>query len=366
MPRGESLQEYRRKRDFGRTPEPAPGPIGKAAARGRFVIQEHHATALHWDFRLEKDGVLVSWAVPKGLPATPKQNHLAIHTEDHPMEYLTFAGDIPAGEYGGGKVILWDTGTFEAEKFRDSEVMVTLHGGRVRGKYVLFQTHGDQWMVHRMDPPQDPEREELPTGLRPMAWEEAARPPSGDGWLFDLHWGGMRALTTIDGGRATVTGVGGQEIERFPEFAVLGEAMGATQVVFDGEIVVPGTDGKPDTAALQRRAEAASDSRARTLMKRFPMVYSVFDILFLEGHDTRVRPLRERLTLLTETLPEGTWWRRSHGFEGDGKQVLELAKAQGLAGVLARRLDSRYAAGKASKDWLLVAAWRVLSVCETG
>src|SRR6185437_11210293 len=127
MPARDSLERYRRKRDFERTPEPAPGPIASSAAEGRFVIQEHHATALHWDFRLEKDGVLVSWAVPKGLPATPKQNHLAIHTEDHPMEYLTFAGDIPASEYGGGKVILWDTGTFEAEKFRDSEVMVTLH-----------------------------------------------------------------------------------------------------------------------------------------------------------------------------------------------------------------------------------------------
>src|SRR3954451_14151846 len=140
------LQEYRDKRDFEATPEPS-GAVASSSKKPeehagppRFVVQEHHARALHWDLRLERDGVLASWAVPKGIPVDPKHNHLAVQTEDHPLEYLTFQGEIPAGEYGGGAMGVWDTGTFETHKFDDDEVMVTLHGERVHGKYVLFRT----------------------------------------------------------------------------------------------------------------------------------------------------------------------------------------------------------------------------------
>src|SRR5256714_12945610 len=137
------LKTYKTKRDFRRTTEPkgARRRDGKAqGAAGRFVVQEHHARALHWDLRLEHDGVLASWAIPKGIPTDPKRNHLAVHTEDHPMEYLTFEGDIPAGEYGGGSMRVWDTGTYEAYKWDDREVTITLHGERVQGRYVLFRT----------------------------------------------------------------------------------------------------------------------------------------------------------------------------------------------------------------------------------
>src|SRR5690348_7829902 len=174
----DSLEAYRGKRNQGRTPEPMPDPPGPAtpgpapAERGGpaaaderdrvFVVQEHHATALHWDFRLERDGVLVSWAVPKGLPVEPSTNHLAVHTEDHPLEYATFEGDIPEGEYGGGQVILWDTGTYECEKWTDREVKVTLHGSRVEGRYVLIKTgqRDRDWMVRRLDP--------APAGFTPL------------------------------------------------------------------------------------------------------------------------------------------------------------------------------------------------------
>ncbi|HEX4217028.1 MAG TPA: DNA polymerase ligase N-terminal domain-containing protein, partial [Acidimicrobiales bacterium] len=151
------LATYRKKRDPTRTPE----PMGRTPKSGRsskqagpvFVIQEHHATALHWDFRLERDGVLVSWAVPKGIPLDPGHNRLAVHTEDHPLDYGTFEGEIPKGEYGGGTVILWDHGHYECEKWTDREVIVQLHGSRVGGRYVLFKTGGRNWMMHRMDPP---------------------------------------------------------------------------------------------------------------------------------------------------------------------------------------------------------------------
>ena len=159
MPRERDLDAYEAKRDFETTPEPKGRKprARRASESARFVVQEHHARSLHWDLRLERDGVLVSWAVPKGIPPDPKKNHLAVHTEDHPLEYLAFEGDIPAGEYGGGSMRVWDRGTYETHKFDEKEVMVTLHGERVDGRYVLFRTRGDQWMIHRMDPPQDPE-----------------------------------------------------------------------------------------------------------------------------------------------------------------------------------------------------------------
>src|SRR2546421_13121002 len=137
------LRRYREKRDPGRTPEPRGDREGRRARRRRgprFVVQEHHARSLHWDLRLERDGTLVSWAVPKGIPPDPKRNHLAVHVEDHPLEYFKFAGEIPKGEYGGGQVLIWDEGTYDPIKWSDREVMVDLHGRRLQGRYVLFQT----------------------------------------------------------------------------------------------------------------------------------------------------------------------------------------------------------------------------------
>ncbi len=144
-------------RDASKTPEPVPSTKPAAGHGNTFVIQEHHARRLHYDFRLERDGVLVSWAVPKNLPETTAVNHLAVHTEDHPLEYGSFEGTIPKGEYGAGKVIIWDSGTYDAEKFNDAgdsgekgEVIVNLHGQRISGRYALIQTNGDQWLAHRM------------------------------------------------------------------------------------------------------------------------------------------------------------------------------------------------------------------------
>src|SRR5262249_31626911 len=152
------------------------------------------ARALHWDLRLEHDGVLASWAVPKGIPADPKKNHLAVQTEDHPMEYLDFQGDIPQGEYGGGNMSGWDTGTYETTKWPEREVMVTFSGRRVHGRYVLFRTKGNQWMIHRMDPPEDPERASPPSNLKPMLATLTKEAPRDDGWAFELKWDGIRAL----------------------------------------------------------------------------------------------------------------------------------------------------------------------------
>ncbi|MER3453206.1 MAG: hypothetical protein C4344_06120, partial [Acidimicrobiia bacterium] len=156
------LDDYGARRDFGRTPEPPPSGERPWEGPARFVVQEHHARSLHWDFRLEHDGVGVSWAVPKGVPLQPRENRLAVPTEDHPLSYFTFEGQIPPGEYGAGTVKIWDEGTYECEKWTDREVEVVLHGRRLRGRYVLFRTGPRAWMIRRLDPPQDPGREPMP------------------------------------------------------------------------------------------------------------------------------------------------------------------------------------------------------------
>jgi len=234
------LGTYRRKRDAARTPEPVPaaGPL-PTGNDDTFVIQEHHATALHWDFRLERDGVLVSWAVPKGLPTEPKTNHLAVHTEDHPIEYAEFEGDIPKGEYGGGRVTIWDRGTYECEKWSDREVKVVLNGSRVSGRYVLFRT-GDRdrdWMVHRMDPPAEG-FEPLPQLVRPMlAVLRDSIPRDEASYGYEFKWDGVRAVVYILGGRPRVLSRNDRDVTgSYPELRVMAEELGSRQVVLDGEI----------------------------------------------------------------------------------------------------------------------------------
>jgi len=194
------LREYKKKRDFRATPEPSGGDR-QATSGERFVIHEHHARSLHWDLRLERDGVLVSWAVPKGIPTDPKRNHLAVHVEDHPLEYIDFDGEIPEGEYGAGKVRIWDHGTYEPQKWRDDEVILTFHGERLQGKYALFQTNGKNWMIHRMDPPADPGEEPMPEHVVPMLARLSKLPRNDADYAFEIKWDGVRTILYCEGGR---------------------------------------------------------------------------------------------------------------------------------------------------------------------
>ena len=184
---------------LSRSPRPARRRPGKNK-RPTFVVQEHHASSLHWDFRLERDGVLASWALPKGVPMFPDQNHLAVQVEDHPLEYGSFSGTIPAGEYGGGEVSIWDHGVYDCEKWLPKEIMVVLHGQRVEGRYVLFPTKGKNWMIHRMDPA--PEGlAPLPAHLSPMLAVPDRLPPDDGQWAYEFKWDGMRVMVWVDGGR---------------------------------------------------------------------------------------------------------------------------------------------------------------------
>lgn len=361
------LHEYRRKRDPERTPEPVPAEGDGALPQGNddtFVIQEHHARALHWDFRLERDGVLVSWAVPKGLPEHPKDNHLAVHTEDHPLEYASFAGDIPAGEYGGGRVVLWDQGRYETEKWSDREVMVVLHGQRAQGRYVLFRTGkgGRDWMIHRMDPPRRADWERLPESVEPMLATDGRLPSrtKDADWAYEFDWDGVRAIAYVDGGRlrlaASAAGQAHADLTRaFPELRDLGASLGSTPVVLDGELVALGGDGRPDRTRLQRRMEAGGPdvaaAKARRQAQQLPVTFLIADLLYLDGRMLLDQPFQTRRALLDGLDLSGPAWRVAPSFPGGGRGVRAAAAENGMPGIVAKRLQSPYRPGERSPDW---------------
>jgi bifunctional non-homologous end joining protein LigD len=348
------LQIYRGKRDAARTPEPVPGPGPVPdGPGGTFVIQEHHARRLHWDFRLERDGVLVSWALPRGVPSDPAVNHLAVHTEDHPLEYGRFEGEIPRGEYGAGAVTIWDHGTYETLKWAPAEVKVILHGQRVSGGYVLFQTKGSQWMIHR-------ERLALPAALRPMLALTGPPPADPEHWALEMKWDGVRALAFVESGRVRLMSRTERDITvAYPELARLGTATllnAATaarkQMLLDGEIVVFGAGGWPEFEALQPRMHVSSAAQAKILAKQTPVMYLIFDLLQLDGRPLVDLPYSERRAQLDELALSGPNWQTPPWFPGtDFEAVRSVSADHHMEGVVAKRLDSRYDPGTRAGAW---------------
>jgi bifunctional non-homologous end joining protein LigD len=348
--------EYERKRSFDKTPEPRGRKRKKAAKGNRFVIQEHHARRLHWDLRLEHDGTLVSFALPRGVPQDPKQNRLAVHTEDHPLEYLDFEGDIPKGSYGAGKMRIWDRGTFDAEKFRDDEVIAVFAGARMKGKYALFQTDGDNWMIHRMDPPADPDREPMPEGIRPMAAVLTTDTPRDDeNWGYEIKWDGIRAIAYCETGRLQLQSRTLRDITpTYPELRALAAELGSTDAVLDGEIVAFDDGGKPSFERLQGRMNLASEAAVRRRMADTPVTYHLFDVIYLDGRSLMDLPYTERRERLEALGLNGPNWQTPSYHRGDGQSLLDLTRERGLEGLVAKRLDSRYLPGKRTRAWLKV------------
>ena len=330
------LGTYRAKRDPSKTPEPmgsegvrsgrSAGSGGRTPRAPRFVIQEHHARALHWDFRLEHDGVYVSWALPKGLPLDPSTNHLAVHTEDHPLEYGEFQGEIPKGEYGGGQVTIWDHGTYDTEKWSEREVMVVLHGGRSNGRYVLFATGGKNWMIHRMDPA--PEGfEPMPDTIEPMLAKAVESMPEGDDWAYEFDWDGERAILFVDGGRVRVAGSSEKDhLRSVPELRAIGEFLGSRPAVLDGLLV---------------ELEGARPS------------YLAFDLLYLDGRLLLTNSYDKRRAKLESLGLAGDAFATSPSFSGVAHtDVLAAARQNGLKGIVAKRRNSPYTPGKVTGDWV--------------
>jgi bifunctional non-homologous end joining protein LigD len=350
------LAEYDAKRDFKKTPEPGAKVPRKGAKAPRFVVQEHHARRLHWDFRLERDGVLVSWAVPKGVPPDPKKNHLAVHVEDHPVSYIDFAGDIPAGNYGAGSVSIWDAGTYDTEKWSDREVMVVLHGKRVQGRYVLFRTRGEDWMIHRMDPPQDPDRKPMPEKIEPMMAKLGTAIPAPDSaWGFEFKWDGIRALAYAEGGTVRLMSRSGENItQRYPEIHAMGRAIGSREVILDGEIVALDEKGRPSFEEIQQRMGLTSESEVRRKMKVVPVTYMIFDLLWQDGRSLLTQKYLERRRSLAQLKLAGDSWQTPPFEEGGGQAMLEASAKAGLEGVMAKKLDSHYEPGRRSGAWVKV------------
>jgi bifunctional non-homologous end joining protein LigD len=354
----DKLETYRRKRDFAETPEPAGAPA-EGAPGARFVIQEHHATRLHWDLRFERDGVLVSFAVPNGLPEEPKDNRLAVHTEDHPLEYLDFEGEIPKGSYGAGTMRVWDRGTYEELKWQPRKIEVALHGERVQGRYALFPIDKDErpknWMIHRMDPPADTGRQPMPEKIVPMMARLGTLPKDDARWAFEIKWDGVRAIAHSEPGRLRLHSRNLNDITaRYPELARLNRALSHHRAILDGEIVALDAEGRPSFGALQRRMHLASDSAVRRLSREAPVTYMIFDLLWLDGHSLMDLPYSERRARLAELELDGERWRTPDYVAGRGADVLRATSEQGLEGVVAKRLDTPYEPGRRSACWVKV------------
>ena len=333
------LDEYKRRRDPGKTPE----PFGNRRRRGApiFVVQRHDARRLHYDFRLERGGALASWAVPKGIPLARGERHLAVHVEDHPLEYATFEGPIPAGEYGGGTVEIWDSGTYElVEEKKDGGLTVQLHGQRLEGQWTLVPAHLDgdpkNWLLLRKDGVTS-----AAAGYRLMLATSVDEAPQGDDWVYEVKWDGFRALAIVRGGEVALVSRNANDLTgRFPTVArAIEHAVRTPNVVLDGEICALDAAGRPRFGALQTGSGT--------------LVYYAFDILEVDGTPVVSRSLVDRRQALEQVVEQSADVRVSTLFE-DGRALLAAVEQQGLEGIVAKRASSRYQPGKRTRDWLKV------------
>ena len=315
------------------------------------MVQEHHARSLHWDLRLERDGVLVSWAMPKGIPTDPKRNHLAVHVEDHPLDYIDFAGEIPEGKYGAGKVKIWDRGTYEAHKFRDDEVIVTFHGERLQGKYALFQTKGKNWMIHRMDPPADPGEEPMPEHVVPMLARlvEAAAATTTTAASRSSGTACGRSSTPRAGAsasRAATCATSPRSTRSCARWAARSAHAGSCSTARSSRST---SRAARTSGGCSRACTSTSEAAVRRRMADTPVVYMIFDLLYLDGHSTMPLPYtRAARAARAARAGRAELAGARATTSATARRCCEASDEQGLEGVVAKRLDSRYEPGARS------------------
>ncbi|HEV8652673.1 MAG TPA: non-homologous end-joining DNA ligase [Actinomycetes bacterium] len=320
-----------------------------------FTIQQHHARSLHHDVRFEHDGVLVSFAVPKRLPEEPGVRHLAVNTEDHPLDYLTFSGAIPAGEYGGGEVRLFDLGTYEPLEVRDGKWTVRLHGSRYHGaEYHFFRTKGRDWMCVLAGKASLPQPAPPPTFEPMMAALETA-PFDAEGWQFEVKWDGHRCLANLGTATRLTSRTGRDATGQFPELAEMHRQLAARNAVIDGEVVALDAQGRPSFARMQDRFHRSAEELARNA-GRVPIQFIAFDLLWLDGVPLLDRPLSERRARLAEVFVETRRMRLSQVVEEAGVAFFGEIEKLGLEGVVGKRMASPYRPGQRSPDWRKVKA----------
>jgi DNA ligase D-like protein (predicted ligase)/DNA ligase D-like protein (predicted polymerase)/DNA ligase D-like protein (predicted 3'-phosphoesterase) len=372
------LNEYSKKRDFKKTAEPQgrprsddvsgtkSSPLLPGAATGAgsaFVVHRHHATRLHYDLRLEQNGVLKSWAIPKGLPSRPGIKRLAVNVEDHPLAYVNFEGAIPKGEYGGGMMWKFAQGRYEISKEKKDGFYFRLLSRELTAEYRTYRTKENQWLLERVD---NPQTDWLRDRVEPMLSRSADRPPDSEDYLYEVKWDGIRAMITLDEGFVRIHGRNGLDItNQFPELLVPEQAFRATSGLFDGEIVCLDENGKPVFADVIDRMRQKSETGIERARTSHAAVCYLFDCLYLDGRPVVNEPLTRRREWLEDAIKKGTAFRISEAVP-EGAALFEAAKQMGLEGVMAKQRASTYAPGKRSDSWLKIKARQTIECVVIG
>jgi bifunctional non-homologous end joining protein LigD len=343
----EQLESYEKKRDFSKTPEPAAKILEEAGTN--FVVHRHHASRLHYDLRLEKDGVLKSWAVPKGLPPHPGVKRLAVQTEDHPMEYLKFDGVIPKGQYGAGEMWIYALGKYQITKDKKDGFYFRLSSKEVTGEYRIHKMKDKEWLMERVD---EPQINYLKQNVHPMLAELGDEIPKGNDYIYEVKWDGIRALIALEDGQVRIRTRNDIDITaQFPELHNAEKSFRATNGLFDAEIVCLDSVGKPMFKKVINRMSANGESNIKSLIRSNPAYCYVFDCLYLDGRPLINEPLMQRKEWLKDAIKSGETSYRVSEMEEDGESLFEAAKEHELEGIMAKRKDGKYFPGKRSDLW---------------
>jgi bifunctional non-homologous end joining protein LigD len=357
----EQLETYSKKRDFEKTPEPAARIIDESG--NNFVVHRHHASHLHYDLRLEQDGVLKSWAVPRGLPPHPGVKRLAVQTEDHPREYLTFDGKIPKGQYGAGEMWIYAFGKYQITKEKKDGFYFRLSGKEINGEYRIYKIKQKEWLLERVDSPQV---DFLHANIEPMLSESVSAPPSDPDFIYELKWDGIRALIYLEDGQVRIMSRNQNDITRqFPELQVAEKAFRATCAVFDTEIVSLNAEGKPVFKKVINRLMNTGESTILKQSKSSPVYCYIFDCLFLDGRSLMNEPLLKRREWLKDAVRQDTPYRLSEMVE-DGAALFDATRQHQLEGIMAKAKDSKYLPGKRSAYWLKIKVRRTTEAVIIG
>ena len=343
------LESYARKRSFEKTPEPPPKTL--AGEGSAFVVHRHHASRLHYDLRLEQNGVLKSWAVPKGLPPRPGIRRLAVNVEDHPLAYVDFEGAIPKGEYGGGMMWKFAQGRYEITKEKKDGFYFRLQSRELTAEYRTHRTKENQWLLERVD---NPQTDWLRDPVEPMLAQPADKLPRSAEYLYEVKWDGLRALISLDEGVVRIHGRNRMDMTpQFPELINPDEAFRATSALFDGEIVCLDADGKPNFQNVIHRMQQKTPGGIERGRASHPAVCYLFDCLYLDGRAIVNEPLIRRREWLRDAVKVNPAYRSSEGVE-DGPAFFEAVRQLGLEGIVAKQRQSPYLPGKRSDAWLKI------------
>lgn len=345
----EQLESYEKKRDFRKTPEPEARILEGSGTS--FVVHRHHASHLHYDLRLEQDGVLKSWAVPRGLPPHPGVKRLAVQTEDHPMKYLTFDGEIPKGQYGAGEMWIYALGKYQITKEKKDGFYFRLSSREVSGEYRIYKIKAKEWLLERVDTPQV---NFLQDPIEPMLSGSADVPPTGDNYLHEIKWDGIRALIALEDGQVRIRSRNQNEItKQFPELTVADKSFRATCGLFDAEIVCLDKSGKADFKKVIHRLMSTGETSIQKSVKTSPAYCYIFDCLYMDGRSLINEPLEKRREWLKDAIKSDTPYRISEAVE-DGNALFEAAREHQLEGIISKERSGKYLPGKRSDSWLKV------------